>query len=136
MSTDRTPPAVSPPLRLAAVSYVSDLVFAAFMPFALAHLARRGQLPMTPWGFRAFSGPFERLGTRGFTALGSILVVVGVLDAIAGIWLWQGSRRGALLALALTPLTSILAAGFALPLLLIPLPIRTLIVVRAVRRRP
>ncbi len=40
-----------------------------------------------------------------------------------------------MLALALTPLTSILAAGFALPLLLIPLPIRTLIVVRAVRRR-
>jgi len=119
---------------MAAVSYGSDLVFAALMPVALAHLARRGELPMTPWGFRAYSGPFERLGPRGFTIVGWLLTVVGTLNAMAGIWLWQGSERGAGLALMLTPLTTMLAAGFALPLLLIPLPIRTLIVVRDARR--
>jgi hypothetical protein len=126
-------------LRLAAVSYVSDAGFGIAMPIALAHLARTGELPMTPWGFRAFSGPFERLGRDRFVALGMGLVAVCALDVVAGAWLWRGERRGARLGLAMTPPALALAGGFALPLLLVPVPIRAGLVIlgrRASTQRP
>jgi hypothetical protein len=104
------------------------------MPIALAHLSRRGELPQTPWGFRAFAGPFERLGRRRFTLLGAALMGVSVLEAVAGMWLAQGRRRGALLGLALTPIAGVLGAGFALPLWLAPIPVRTAILLRTWRR--
>ena len=62
-------------LRVAAISLASDAVFGVLMPAALYKLNRDGQLPLTPFGFRAYSGPFERLGNRGFTALGLALMV-------------------------------------------------------------
>jgi hypothetical protein len=79
---------------------------------------------MTPWGFRAFSGPFEDLGQRRFAALGLAFVGVCAVDALAGIWLWRGRRRGARLGLAMTPIVLVLGSGFALPFLLVPAPIR------------
>jgi hypothetical protein len=121
---DRPPLAV----RIAAILFVLDTAFGVSMPFTLAHLARTGELPMTPFGFRAFSGPFERLGPDGFTALGWALVAVCGLEVVAGAQLWRGRRSGARLGLAVTPFTLILGAGFALPFLLLPLPIRTALV--------
>jgi len=79
---------------------------------------------MSPFGFRAFSGPFEALGRDAFTALGWALVVVCALDVLAGVWLWQGKRRGARLGLATTPLALALGFGFALPFLVLLVPIR------------
>jgi hypothetical protein len=111
-----------------------ELGFGISMPLALANLSRDGELPMTPFGFRAFSGPFERLGPDRFTALGIALVGVSVLDAIAAVWLWQCRRRGGVLGLATTPFAVILGLGFALPLWLLPIPIRTAIVILAWRR--
>ena len=110
------------------------LGFGGSMPIALAHLARRGELPMTPWGFRAFAGPFERLGRRRFALLGAALMGVSALEAVAGVWLVQGRRRGGTLGLVLTPPATILGLGFALPLWLAPIPIRTAIILRGWRR--
>jgi hypothetical protein len=94
----------------------------------LVHFVRQGELPMTPWGFRSMSGPFEELGPQPFVAFGSALVGVCILDLLAGIWLWQGKRRGARLGLATSPLALALGLGFALPFLLAGVPIRAALV--------
>jgi hypothetical protein len=101
---------------------------------ALRHLAEHGELPLTPLGFRALSGPFEQLGPEAFSALGWTLVGVCALDVVAGVWLWQGRRRGALLSLATTPVSLGLGAGFALPFLLAGVPIREALVYAGRRR--
>jgi hypothetical protein len=122
-------------VRIAALSFIGDAAFGVAMPLALARRARTGQLPMTPWGFRAFEGgPFDRLDPATFAALGWVLVGVCAADAIAGVWLWRGERRGALLGLAMTPPALALGTGYLLPLLLIPIPIRVAIVAASWRR--
>jgi hypothetical protein len=116
-------------VRIAALLFIADVGFGIAMPITLAHLARTGELPMSPFGFRSFSGPFESLGRDAFTGLGWALVAVCALDVLAGIWLWQGKRRGARLGLATTPLALALGIGFALPFLLLLAPIRAALVV-------
>lgn len=123
------PGRTSPVIRAAAVSYLLlGLGFGVSTFVTLDSFARDGELPMTPWGFRALSGPFEALGPGPFTALGWALVGVSLLDVVAGIWLWRGRRRGAWLGLATTPLALGLGAGFALPFLLVGAPIRASLV--------
>jgi hypothetical protein len=111
-------------MRIAALLFVADAGFGIAIPFTLAHLERTGELPMTPFGFRSLSGPFEALGGDAFVALGWSLVAVCALDVLAGLWIWQGKRRGARLGLATTPFTLVLGIGFALPILLLLAPIR------------
>ena len=112
-------------IRVAAAMYVAlGVGFGVGTVITLDHLARHGELPMTPFGFRSLSGPFEQLGLGPFTALGWALVGVCVLDVLAGIWLLQGRRRGAWLGLTTTPLALGLGVGFALPFLLLGAPIR------------
>jgi hypothetical protein len=111
--------------RAAGASFVVlGLGFGAGAVVTLTHLARTGELPMTPWGFRSMSGPFEELGQERFTALGWALVGVCALDVVAGVWLWQGRKRGLRLGSATTVPAFGLAAGFALPFLLIGVPVR------------
>ena len=120
--------------RAAAVLYiVLGVGFAVGSALTLWHLDRHGELPMTPFGFRSLAGgPFEQLGTEvgreRFTMLGWALVGTSALDVVAGIWLWQGRRRGAQLGLATSPVTLALGAGFALPFLLLGAPIRAALV--------
>jgi len=111
-------------VRIAALFFIADAGFGIAMPITLAHLARTGELPMAPWGFRSFSGPFEQLGPDAFAALGWALVVVCALDVLAGVWLWQGQRRGARLGLVMTPFAIALGVGYALPFLVLLAPIR------------
>jgi hypothetical protein len=112
-------------LRLAAVSYLAlGIGFGVGTVVTLLHLDRHGELPMTPWGFRSLDGPFVQLGVERFKALGWALVGVCTLDVVAGVWLWQGRRRGARLGLATSPFALALGAGFALPFLLVGVPIR------------
>ena len=119
----------------AALHVVLGAGFGVGTVLALAHLARHGELPMTPWGFRALGGgPFEQLGSVPFTALGWSLVLVSALDVLAGIWLWQGRRRGLRLALATTVPAFGLSVGFALPFLLVGVPIRLALAVAGRRR--
>lgn len=91
--------------------------------WATLHLRRTGELPLTPWGFRALSGPFERLGSDIFSALGLALAGLCALNVLAGVWLWRGERRGLRLSQATFGPAMILGVGFALPFLLIGLPI-------------
>jgi hypothetical protein len=115
----------SPAVRAAALAYLAlGLGFGSGAVVTLSHLARTGELPMTPFGFRSMSGPFEALGPDRFAVLGWALVGVCALDMVAGVWLWQGRRRGLLLGLATTAPAFGLGAGFALPFLLAGVPIR------------
>lgn len=53
-------------LRAAAASHVLlGVGFGAGAVVTLVHLALTGELPMTRFGFRSMSGPFERLGRKG-----------------------------------------------------------------------
>ena len=102
------------------------LLGAGFGPSALwatRHLRRTGELPMTPFGFRALSGPFERLGREPFSALAMALAALSAVHVLAGVLLWRGERRGLRLALATFAPSMALGAGFALPFLLAGLPI-------------
>ena len=112
--------------RWAALSVLLPaLGFGLPTPFVLAYLRQNGHLPMTPFGFRSHAGgPFEQLPTDAFIAVGWLFVVACVADLLAGVWLWRGQRRGANLALAMTPVQLAFAVGFAFPFLLIALPIR------------
>jgi hypothetical protein len=116
-------------VRLAAILYVLlGIGFGVGTVVTLTHFARHGELPMTPWGFRSLSGPFEQLGRERFAALGWTLVAVCAVDTVAGVWLWQGRKRGARLGLAMSPVAFALGAGFALPFLLVGVPIRAALV--------
>jgi hypothetical protein len=112
-------------IRTAGATYVLvGLGFGAGTVVTLYLYARDGELPMTPWGFRSLAGgPFEHLSQEQFKALGWVLVGVCAADVVAGTWLWQGRRRGAILALATSPVALALGTGFALPFLLAGVPI-------------
>ena len=112
------------PRAAGAIYVVLGIGFGAGALVTLLHFARHGELPMTPWGFRSMSGPFEEFGAGRFSMLGWSLVAVCALDVLAGIWLWQGRRRGARLGMLTSPLALLLGAGFALPFLLVGVPIR------------
>ncbi len=90
----------------------------------LWYQGQHGELPMTPFGFRSFSGPFEGLGAGWFTALGWTFAGVCALELLAGVGIWRGWRRGAAVGVATTPLALALGGGFALPLYLVGVPIR------------
>jgi hypothetical protein len=117
-------------LRAAAATYVLlGVGFGAGAVVTLIHLARTGELPMTPFGFRSMSGgPFEQLDQNAFIILGWSLVGVSALEVLAGTLLWQRRRQGAWLGLATTPVALGLGAGFALPFLLIGAPLSAALV--------
>ena len=116
---------VSTDVRVASVMYVvMGLGFGVTTAASLNHFSRHGELPLTPFGFRALSGPFESLPAGVFAAAGWMLVSVCALDVATGIWLWRGSRRGAIVGMATSPTAFALSIGFALPFLLIGVPIR------------
>ncbi len=117
-------------LRSAGVIYLAlGLGFGIGTVVTLDHYRRTGELPMTPWGFRSLAGgPFEQLTLEQFTALGWLLIGVCAIDVVAGVALWQGRRRGAVLGLVTDPIALALAAGFALPFLLAGIPVRAALV--------
>ena len=119
--TDRS--AVTRTDRAAAGILVAiGLGFGLATPVVLEHLRRTGELPMTPWGFRAMSGPFERLDRDAFDALLVAFGAVCAADVAAGALIWRGDRRGRRLAAVATPPGVILGLGFALPFYLAAIP--------------
>lgn len=103
--------------------------FGVASAWAVAHLRNHGELPMTPFGFRALSGPFEALGQRTFELLGAALVVTCAVDLLAAMLLWQGRRVGYVLGLVVAVPQFALALGFALPFLIAGLPVRVALAV-------
>jgi hypothetical protein len=94
----------------------------------LAYHQARGELPMTPFGWRLLGGPYlgtDRLVPLGW-ALAWLLIAVSIVDVAIGRWLWQGRRRGAVVALALAPVSLALGWLFALPYLLVMAPLRAI----------
>jgi hypothetical protein len=118
---DATPSTVE---RAAAVVLAATgLGFGVPTPVVLDHLRRTGELPMTPFGFRAMSGPFERLAPEAFSALLVALGVVCAADVAAGVLVWRGDPRGRRLAALATPPGIVLGLGFALPFYLAAIPV-------------
>ena len=89
---------------------------------------------MTPWGFRAMSGPFERLGPEAFQALLVAFAAVCAADVAAGALIWRGDPRGRPLAAIATPPGVVLGLGFALPFYLAAIPVWSAILVLGRRR--
>jgi len=115
-------------VRVAALLYLFlGVAFGASVPFVLAYFGRNGELPMT-FGFRSMAGPFEQLGPEAFVALGWTFVGVCAVDVVAGLGLWRGRRWAARMGLATSPVALALGVGFALPLVLVGVPIRVALV--------
>lgn len=66
----------------------------------------------------------EDLGRTGFLAAGFALVAASACAVVAGLLLWCGQRRGVQLGLLVDPVSFALGIGFALPVLLIGVPVR------------
>lgn len=130
-SSDLRSPDTSPAVRfLAGWFLLSGLGFGVSAAYGVWRLLRDGELPMTPWGFRVLEGPLTQRPPEQVAVLATALVGVCALDIIAGVWLMQGRRRGGALGLATSPLAVIFGAGFALPFLLLAVPIRVVALVR------
>ena len=115
-------------LRMAAALHVLlGLAFGVGSPPVLVYFARNGELPMSPFGWRYMAGPVEQLGPVPFMALGWALVAVCALDVVAGRWLRQGRRRGLRLGVATNAGAFALGLGFALPLLIVGVPLRAVL---------
>jgi hypothetical protein len=103
----------------------------------LLYHQQRGELPMSPFGWRLLSGPYPEIGTDRLTPLGValawLLIAVSAVDVLIGRWLWQGRRRGAVLALVMAPVTFALGWLFALPYLIVMAPLRALATIVAWR---
>jgi hypothetical protein len=111
--------------RAASAIYVLlGLGFGVGSVVTLALFARDGELPMTPWGFRSLEGPFSQIGDTETLVLGAGLVAVCAADVVAGTGLWRGRRWAGRLGAATTPFALVFGGGFALPFLLLGIPIR------------
>jgi hypothetical protein len=103
-------------IRLASIlQWITAVGFGVFCPSAMWSLWRGNGVPMV-MGFPAYGhGPFERIGVPSTVPLVGAFLVVCILQAVAGWMLWDGSRSGAVLALALIPIGAVFWWGFALP---------------------
>jgi hypothetical protein len=134
--TTTTQARVPLPHRAAAVVLVAvGLGFGIPVPIAVDHLQRTGTLPLTPFGFRAYSGPFESLGPTAFSVLAWALAAICAVDVVAGVLTWRGDPRGPRLAAIATPPGLVLGLGFALPIYLAAIPIRTALLLAGRQRR-
>jgi hypothetical protein len=103
----------------------------------LLYHRERGELPMSPFGWRHLGGPYPQIGTERLTPLGWtlawLLIAVSIGDVLIGRWLSQGRRRGAVLALVMAPVSFALGWLLALPYLIVMAPLRAIAVVVARR---
>ena len=106
----------SPLLRLAAILLlISGVGFGVFCIPAIRNLLIGRDIP-TVMGLPAYGrGPFERVGIRTTVPLLAGFLLVCILESVAGLLVWGGSKVGAILALALLPAGAIFWWGFALP---------------------
>lgn len=90
--------------------------FGVFCFPAIGNLLIGRALPIV-MGFPAYGqGPFEQVGIPTTIPLLAAFLVVCLLEAVAGFFLWRGSKVGAVLALVLLPVGGVFWWGFALPI--------------------
>lgn len=104
-------------LRIAAgLHWFVAIGFGVFCLPAIRNVAVGRDVPFV-MGFPAYGqGPFERIGLNSTVPLLAGFLLVCILEAIAGILLWQGLMSGAILALVLLIPGGIYWWGFALPI--------------------
>ncbi len=126
--------------RLAAILYfIPGLGIAISTLLILAYQHWRGELPMTPFGWRLMGSTVPGMGadqlTPTGTALAWVLIGVSAIDVATSRWLWQGRRRGTVVGLATTPVSVGLGLLFQVPFLLVVPPLRAgLVIVTSWRR--
>ena len=126
--------------RIASILYlVPGLGVAVSTLMVLAYQQRRGELPMTPFGWRLMGSTVPGMGadrlTPRATALAWLLIGVSAIDAATGRWLWQDRRLGRVVGLASTPVNFGLGLLFQVPFLLVVPPLRAGLVIVGARRR-
>jgi hypothetical protein len=115
--------------RIAAVLYfVPGLGIAIATLLILAYEERRGELPMTPFGWRLMGSTVPGMGADQLTPMGTalalLLIGVSAVDAATGRWLWQDRRRGRVIGLVTTPVNVGLGLLFQVPFLIVVPPLR------------
>jgi hypothetical protein len=125
--------------RIAAILYfVPGLGVAISTLLILAYQDRRGELPMTPFGWRLMGSTVPGMGedhlTPTGTALAWVLIGVSVVDVATSRWLSHDRRRGRVIGLATTPVTFGLGLLFQVPFLIVVAPLRAALVIADSRR--
>jgi hypothetical protein len=81
------------------------------------YLRQRGRLPTFFDMFEMYGGPWSaRVSHDAFVQLLAAFLLVMLVAAWAAWLVWNGSKAGAILALALLPIEAIFWFGFALPI--------------------
>jgi hypothetical protein len=103
-------------LRVAAILlWLNGIGFGVFCIPAIRNLTIGRDIPIVI-GFPAYGrGPFERIGISTTVPLLVGFLLVCILEVVAGLLIWGGSKVGAIIALALVPAGAIFWWGFALP---------------------
>jgi len=105
------------PLRIAAALFVFDGIgFGVFAVPAIFRLVQHRPIPIV-FGFPAYGGgPFERIGLKSTVPLLAAFLIVDILEVVAGVLVWNGSKAGAFLGFVLIPCGAFFWWGFALPI--------------------
>jgi len=105
------------PLRIASALFIIDGVgFGVFAVPAIVRVLQHRPVPVV-FGFPAYGGgPFERVGLKSTVPLLATFLLVEILEVVAGVLVWNGSRAGAILGFALIPCGAFFWWGFALPI--------------------
>ena len=105
------------PLRIASALLVIDGVgFGVFAVPAIVRVLQHRPIPIV-FGFPAYGGgPFERIGLKSTVPLLAAFLLVDILEVVAGVLVWQGSKAGAILGFVLIPCGAFFWWGFALPI--------------------
>jgi hypothetical protein len=125
--------------RIAEILYfVPGLGIAISTLLILAYQDRRGELPMTPFGWRLMGSTVPGMGadqlTPTGTALAWVLIGVSAVDVATSRWLRQDRRRGRVIGLATTPVTFGLGLLFQVPFLIVVAPLRAGLLIADSRR--
>ncbi len=85
--------------------------------YVVPYLVRNGSLPTFLDLFPMYGGPWSsRVEVRTLVVLLVSFLVLTLVAAWAGWLVWNGSRAGAVLSLALLPVEAVFWLGFALPI--------------------
>ncbi len=129
-SSVNVPTRRSQPITVASILFLFlGFGIAAANPLILAYIAYYHTAPF--FFFTTFlddNTPIGMLlGLNGVIALGIVHIATSILGAVAGFWLWHSLMKGGKLGMALLPADLFFAYGFAIPILYIVPPLRSIL---------